>query len=53
MTIAKNLRTVEEDLRKALAEPELDREVVMLAVRRIGAQAEMIELGLDRVEVSA
>ena len=53
MTIAPALRKIEEDLRKALAEPELDREVVELAVHRIGAQAEMVELDIDRLEATS
>jgi hypothetical protein len=52
MTIAPALRKIEADIRKALAEPELDREAIELAARHIGTQAEMVELGLDTVGLS-
>lgn len=53
MTVAPALRQIETDLRAALANPDgLDAEVVEIAARRIGAQAEMIDLGLDGVEPS-
>lgn len=50
MSIARTLRRIEGDLTALLAEPTIDRDAITLAARRIGAQAEMIELGLDQVE---
>lgn len=45
--IASNLHKIAKDLRTAAEEPEIDREDVQTAVRRIIAQAEMLEEGLD------
>lgn len=53
MSVAAALRQVEADLRAALANPDgMDVETIELAVRRIGTQAELIELGIDKVEPS-
>jgi len=53
MNIARTLRRIEVDLTAAVAEADIDRDAIAIAARRIGAQAEMLELGLDRVEASA
>lgn len=45
--IPETLRKIAQQLRVEAEEPEIDREAVMLAVRRIEAQAEMLEEGLD------
>jgi hypothetical protein len=45
--IARALRRIEADLLAALAEPEIDRDVVVLAARRIAMQAEMIECDIQ------
>jgi hypothetical protein len=45
--ISATLQKIAHDLRTAAEEPEIDRDVVYLAVRRIVAQAEMLDEGLD------
>lgn len=49
--IATNLRKIADRLKIEAEEPVLNREVVQLAVRRIIAQVEMLEEGLDTPEV--
>ena len=53
MSVAPALRRIEADLTALLAEPELDREAVALAARRIAMQAEMVEIGIDALEPRA
>ena len=48
--IAANLRKIAAQLRTEAEEPEIDREAVHVAIRRIIAQAEMLEEGLDEPE---
>lgn len=48
--IAPNLRKIADRLRVEAEEPVLNREVVQIAVRRIIAQVEMLEEGLDTPE---
>lgn len=45
--IERTLRKIAQELRIAAEEPVIDREIVQLAVRRLIAQAEMLEEGLD------
>lgn len=45
--IADNLRKIAAELLTEAEEPVLDREIVQTAVRRIQAQAEMLDRGLD------
>jgi hypothetical protein len=47
MTIATTLRKIQSDLTAALSESEPDTGAIELAARRIGAQAEMLEKGID------
>ena len=48
MNIPSTLRKIAEQIRAEAEEPEIDRDVLYLAVNRINAQAEMLEQGLDR-----
>lgn len=48
MNIAASLRKIEKDLKELASEEPIDVEQVKIAAVRIGAQAEMIEKGLDR-----
>lgn len=48
--IASSLRKIAQQLRTEAEEPIIDREVVQTAVRRLIAQAEMLEEGLDTPE---
>ena len=50
MTIAPALRKIERALLDIVAEPTLDRDAILIAAKRIGAQAEMIELDIDKIE---
>lgn len=45
--IADSLRKIARELSAEVDEPVIDREVVQTAVRRIIAQAEMLDEGLD------
>lgn len=45
--IAATLRKIAKELRTEAEEPIIDREVIQTAVRRLIAQAEMLEGGLD------
>lgn len=42
----KTLRKIAEDLRKAVAEEDIDRDEIQLAARRLDMQAEMIDEGI-------
>lgn len=42
----KTLRKIADNLRKAVAEEEIDRDGIQLAARRLDMQAEMIEEGI-------
>lgn len=48
--IASTLRKIANELRTEAEEPEIDRDAVYIAARRILAQAEMLEEGLDTPE---
>lgn len=48
--VASTLRKIAQQLRVEAEEPEIDREAVYTAIRRIIAQAEMLEEGLDMPE---
>lgn len=51
MTVAPALRKIEAELRTTLANPDgIDAEVVAIAARQIAAQAEMVELEIDKSE---
>lgn len=51
MSVSSNLRKIAAELRKAVAEEQVDREAIVLACRRIDMQAEMIEEGLDEPDL--
>lgn len=45
--ISDTLRRLANDLRTEAAEPEIDRDALYLTARRLDAQAEMLDQGLD------
>lgn len=47
MSIPRTLRTIAAELRTEAEEPEINRDTLYVAVKRIEAQAEMLELGLE------
>lgn len=50
MNIPANLRKIADDLGRAVREEEIDRSAIDLAAIRIGTQAELLEMGLDKLE---
>ena len=42
--VSKSLRKIEADLKRIASEEEINRDEILLAARRINAQAEMLEL---------